>query len=166
MFRKFSVLFGLTETELKVLVFLTATFLLGFSYKVFFLTDEDIAQKTFDYSNEDSLFFAAGNDPDQQPDEMNQEDIPVDYKQEVLDFNASNFSGNNTKVTPVENSINLNSAKLEDLTSLPGIGLKTAERIIELRNKRGKFKSLKELLDIKGIGETKFQNITKYLYIE
>ncbi|RPI68504.1 MAG: helix-hairpin-helix domain-containing protein [Ignavibacteriales bacterium] len=165
MFRKLSVLFGLTETEIKVLFFLAATFILGFCYKTFFQENDDREAKFYDYSKEDSLFFAAGNDPEQLDDE-NQEDISVDYKQEVLDFNESNFNAENTKETPAEKSINLNSASIEQLTLLTGIGRVTAERIIEIRNRREKFNSLNELLEVKGIGETKFQNIIKYLYIE
>ncbi len=164
MFKKLSVIVGLTETEIKVLVFLVSTFLLGFAYKTFFQADTENSTKVFDYSEQDSLFFAAGNEPEI-PDEENQEYKSVDYKQEVLDFNASNFSSND-KVTPAEKSININTAEVEDLTQLPGIGQKTAERIVEMRNRRGKFKSLNELLDIKGIGETKFQNIKKFLYID
>ncbi|HSP88046.1 MAG TPA: helix-hairpin-helix domain-containing protein, partial [Ignavibacteriaceae bacterium] len=90
----------------------------------------------------------------------------VDYKQEVLDFKPHNFSEGNVKKIPAEKSLDINTIKLDELMLLPGIGKKTAERIIDLRNKRGKFNSLKELREIKGIGETKFQNITKYLYIK
>lgn len=165
MLKKLSVLIGLTETEIKILIFLITTFLVGFCYKTFFLLEENNNKKVFDYSKEDSLFFSIGDDTGQM-DSVKREDEQVDYKQEVLDFNASNFSGSNKKETPAEKSINLNSAKLEELILLPGIGKITAERIIELRNKRGKFKSLDELFEIKGIGESKFQNITKYLYIE
>ncbi len=165
MFRKLSILIGLTETEIKILLFLITAFLVGFSYKTFFVQADENTENVFDYFREDSLFFAIEDNPEQ-TDGENPKDKPVDYKQEVLDFNASNFSRSNGKETPAEKSINLNSVKLEELILLPGIGKKTAERIIELRNKRGKFKSLKELSEIKGIGETKFQNITKYLYIE
>jgi competence protein ComEA len=65
-----------------------------------------------------------------------------------------------------EGSINLNTAGLNDLVKLPGIGEKTAEKIIQLRNERGGFKRLQELMDVKGIGEVKFNKIKKFLYIE
>jgi len=42
----------------------------------------------------------------------------------------------------------------------------TAEKIIELRNKRNGFKKIEELLDAKGIGQKKFSAIANYLYIE
>ena len=49
---------------------------------------------------------------------------------------------------------------------LPGIGEKTAEKIIELRKERGKFNTLEELMNVKGIGEVKFNKIKKFLYIK
>jgi len=52
--------------------------------------------------------------------------------------------------------VDLNSASLGDLESLPGIGRRTAERIIEYRQKSGGFKKIEELMNVKGIGEKSF----------
>ena len=52
--------------------------------------------------------------------------------------------------------INLNTATLDQLETLPGIGQKTAERIIEFRTKSGGFKRIEELMNVKGIGEKSF----------
>jgi competence protein ComEA len=52
------------------------------------------------------------------------------------------------------------------LERLPGIGEITARKIIALRNERGAFGKLEELLDVKGIGKVKFNKIKKFLYIE
>lgn len=49
--------------------------------------------------------------------------------------------------------INVNSATLEELTALPGVGGKKAAAIIEYREKVGKFTSLEQLADVKGIGK-------------
>ena len=53
-------------------------------------------------------------------------------------------------------TLNLNTATVEQLASLPGIGQKTAERIIEYRTKSGGFKKIEELMNVKGIGEKNF----------
>jgi comEA protein len=53
-------------------------------------------------------------------------------------------------------AINLNVATVEQLETLPGIGRKTAERIIEYRTKSGGFKRIEDLMNVKGIGEKSF----------
>jgi len=53
-------------------------------------------------------------------------------------------------------AINLNTATIDQLETLPGIGPKTAERIIEYRTKSGGFKRIEDLMNVKGIGEKSF----------
>ena len=53
-------------------------------------------------------------------------------------------------------AINLNVATIDQLETLPGIGRKTAERIIEYRTKNGGFKRIEDLMNVKGIGEKSF----------
>lgn len=52
--------------------------------------------------------------------------------------------------------INLNAATREQLESLPGIGARTAERILEYRQKNGSFRKVEDLMNIQGIGEKNF----------
>jgi competence protein ComEA len=53
-------------------------------------------------------------------------------------------------------ALNLNTATVEQLETLPGIGRKTAERILEYRTKSGGFKRIEDLMNVKGIGEKSF----------
>jgi competence protein ComEA len=52
--------------------------------------------------------------------------------------------------------VNLNTASASDLEALPGIGAKTAARIIEYRQKNGPFKKIEELMNVRGVGEKNF----------
>ena len=53
-------------------------------------------------------------------------------------------------------TLDLNNATVSALESLPGVGRKTAELIIEYRQKNGGFKKIEELMNVKGIGEKSF----------
>jgi comEA protein len=61
--------------------------------------------------------------------------------------------------------INLNSATLEQLQTLPGIGPVIAKSIIDHRTKVGKFSRIEEVINVKGIGEKKFQKIKDRLIV-
>jgi competence protein ComEA len=55
--------------------------------------------------------------------------------------------------------INLNTATVKELETLPGVGPVLARRIVEFREKKGGFKRVEELLAIPGISERKWQAI-------
>jgi competence protein ComEA len=57
-----------------------------------------------------------------------------------------------TAATP----LNLNTATAVQIATLPGIGPKAAQRIIEYRQKNNGFKKIEELMNVKGIGEKSF----------
>jgi competence protein ComEA len=55
--------------------------------------------------------------------------------------------------------LDLNTATVAQLQALPGIGPRTAQLIVEHRQKNGGFKKVEELMNIKGIGEKSFLKI-------
>jgi len=61
--------------------------------------------------------------------------------------------------------VNLNSATLEQLNTLDGIGPKTAQKIIDYREAHGGFKSIEELMEVPGIGPAKFEQLKAQVVI-
>ena len=66
---------------------------------------------------------------------------------------------------PSAGIVNLNTASAADLEALPGIGAKTAARIIEYRQKKGPFKKVEELMNVQGIGEKNFLKLKPQLTV-
>lgn len=64
-----------------------------------------------------------------------------------------------------EDLINLNTAGVVDLVRLPGIGPNIAKKIIEYRDSHGNFYDSKEIMRIKGIGQSTYKDIEQYLTI-
>ena len=60
------------------------------------------------------------------------------------------------KGAPAAATIDLNTATLAQLETLPGVGAKLAERILQYRQKNGRFNKVEELMNVPGIGEKNF----------
>ena len=62
-------------------------------------------------------------------------------------------------------TVNINTASASDFEALPGIGAKTAARIVEFRQKNGPFKKVEDLMNIRGIGEKNFLKLRAQLTV-
>jgi competence ComEA-like helix-hairpin-helix protein len=67
------------------------------------------------------------------------------------------------KKKPPSVPVNLNTATSEELQQVPGIGPVNAEKILQMRKAYGAFRSVDDLLAIKGIGRKRLEKIRKYL---
>jgi len=72
---------------------------------------------------------------------------------------------NSAKKKPPLKPVNINTANSEELQQVPGIGPATAQKILEMRKSYGAFKSVDDLLAIRGLGEKRLDKMRKYLTV-
>ena len=65
-----------------------------------------------------------------------------------------------------QGKLNLNTATLQELLALPGVGEKTAARILAYREKYGRFVAVEQLMDVDGIGEKQLAQLRELVYVE
>lgn len=71
---------------------------------------------------------------------------------------------NNIKIA--ENAVNINTASADELEKLPDIGAKLAQRIVEHRQKYGKFRRAEHLILVQGISDKRFRQMRNLIKIE
>lgn len=76
-----------------------------------------------------------------------------------------------TESSNIENSekktskVNINTANLEKLKTLSGVGDSTAQKIIDYREKNGKFKKIEDIKNVSGIGDAKFETLKNQICV-
>ncbi len=90
-------------------------------------------------------------------EEQQEEYITEDSGEGVIQENQT--GGTNKKV-------NINNANQTELTTLPGIGENTAQKIIDYREQNGKFNTIEDIKNVSGIGDSKYENIKEYITIK
>ncbi|MCB0731186.1 MAG: helix-hairpin-helix domain-containing protein [Ignavibacteriae bacterium] len=159
--------FGLTQTEIKSILFVLSILVFGIFARISKIHISDEKNQKFEYNFHDSLFNAIIKSKNSEDIQIKKSEKRVDSEAELYDFSNNKLDGKKqTSNYLKEHSININTAEKSILVLLPGIGPKTAEKIISLRNIKNGFKSLSELTEVKGIGQKKLNNIKKFLYLE
>ncbi len=165
--KKFSKKFGFTRTETNVIIFILSACLIGLAVNIFKNIKNDQSYLEFDYKKQDSLFNAVSNEPLTGDSIKNKEEKKIDSHRELLDFTKEKLTKPKAeKSTSSSKIININTATISELSSLPGLGEKTAKGIIDYREKHGRIRNKNELLKVKGIGKTKLSKIKDRISIE
>lgn len=95
---------------------------------------------------------------------VNEEDIKNEY--------IVSDSGKNVIISDEENKdyntriVNINTANQNELEQLPGIGSSIATRIIDYRNKNGKFRNIEDIKNVTGIGDNKYEKIKDFIKVK
>ncbi len=74
-------------------------------------------------------------------------------------------TASSAKKKPPPKPVNINTATSEELQQVPGIGPATAEKILQMRKSYGAFKSVDDLLAIRGLGPKRLEKMRKYLTV-
>jgi competence protein ComEA len=74
-------------------------------------------------------------------------------------------AANAGKKKPPAKPVNINTATSEELQQVPGIGPATAQKILQMRKSYGAFKSVDDLLAIRGLGQKRLDKMRKYLTV-
>lgn len=78
---------------------------------------------------------------------------------------ASHTSSGSTSISKQNTLVNINTASVEELCSLSGIGEATANKIIADREENGSFKSKEDITRVSGIGEKKYEAIKEFITV-
>jgi competence ComEA-like helix-hairpin-helix protein len=139
-------IFGFTRNEVKVVLFLSTTLLLGLWVQWTGVLSGRPEAGSFDYSNTDREFLElarAEEDTIVSPGDMPPPGEP--------------------RRTLQPGEIHLNTAEKSDLMRLPGIGEEYAERIVLYRQDNGPFRAIEDLQKVKGIGRKRLDQIRRFL---
>ena len=85
----------------------------------------------------------------------------------MTEENSGKGSSTNTSVSnSKQGTININTATLEELQTIKGIGKKKAEAILQYRKEHGAFRTKEDLLQVKGIGKKALEVIESHVIFQ
>ena len=121
---------------------------------------------------QDAIDAAGGMLADANPDALNLAALLEDGQQLGIPYKDGSQPANDTSTFDLPSSatdvpstnanqdlININTASLEELDTLPGIGPTTAQKILDYRNENGPFSAIEDIMNVSGIGPATFQDI-------
>lgn len=152
-----------TKSELTVIAILLLGLLLGYVNKTFLVSDKidadsysKVSKMVDSLTKADRTTYIGTDIRGNSYQNLSKADTLV--KKEEL------FPNSKKKEIPTGSIININTASRVQLMQLPGIGEKTAQKIIDYRTGKS-FQSVNELMNVKGIGPKKFEKMKAFIKI-
>ncbi len=102
--------------------------------------------------------------PDFAPELLMEKNFPEQNK--VFEPVKSSAISENIDLKIPDRKVNLNTATLKELESLPGIGSELGKRILEFREKKGNFSTIDEIVNVKGIGPKTLEKLKTLITVE
>ena len=90
----------------------------------------------------------------------------VSAQDSIVSTLKSNYENIENDLNNKNNLININTASIQELDTLPGIGEATANKIVNYREEKGKFNSIEEIKNVNGIGDKKYEELKTLISIE
>ncbi|HUR13879.1 MAG TPA: helix-hairpin-helix domain-containing protein [Mycobacteriales bacterium] len=108
---------------------------------------------------DDAIRAAGGVLPGATTASLNRAQKLSDGQQVLVGLDAAPGSGGGTGGATAGGLLDLNTAAVQDLDGLPGIGPVLAQRIVDWRTEHGRFASVDQLREVSGIGESKYASL-------
>ncbi|MDW7680134.1 MAG: ComEA family DNA-binding protein [bacterium] len=148
-----------TKQEKSIILFLLAGIMVGAGVKIFKLGFSDSSvPDNGEYTKIEQQFQARARQ--------------IDSLKSLTAYNTPDVDGGlltsakaSKRDVPILEKVDINNAELEALILLPQIGPVLAKRIIDYRNKNGKFQTVDDIKKVKGIGEKKYNKIKPYIQV-
>ena len=124
----------------------------------------DLSQINLAFILSDGIKVYIPNIKDKESDNKNEDKTNIYITKESGVNTIVGTSENNNQISNMK--ININTADINELDKLPGIGDSTAQKIIDYRNENGKYNSIEDVKNVKGIGDSKFDKIKEFIIVK
>lgn len=115
---------------------------------------------------EDAIELAGGFTENAAQDSLNLARVVADGEQIIVSSVEESQSADSTaRGSAAGGKVNINTASLEELDELPGVGESTAQKIIDDREQNGPFLSCEDLKRVSGIGDKKYEELAELISV-
>jgi len=84
----------------------------------------------------------------------------------ITSISGAAFAADSTAAASPSGVVNINTADVAQLSLLPRVGEKAAQRIVDYRTAHGPFQKATDLMQVKGFGSKSFERLSAYIVLE